>query len=113
RSFTVAAFAVVALLGCRRSEEAPKQGTPGKSSFGVALVLPGAYDDHEWSQAAYEGLELIQREFGARVAYAEKIPADDFARVAGRFAKDGYTFVIGHGAEYTHGAEQVAEQYPR
>jgi basic membrane protein A len=112
----LAFIAVVAALtlGCRRTHS---EGTPDAvdttGAFRVAIVLPGPHDDHEWSQAGFEGLELIKKELGATVAYSENVPSDGFAKAASGYAAEGFALVIGHGAEYADAAMEVANKYPR
>lgn len=104
----------VMAVGCRRAaEDSNADAASTSGTFRVAIVLPGPHDDHEWSQAGFEGLELIRKELGATVAYAENVPSAGFAKAASAYAADGFTLVIGHGAEYSDVAMEVASKYPR
>ncbi len=100
-----------ALLGCP-SREASHRAGPEAGELRVAMILPGARDDGAWSQAGYEGLELIERELGARIAFSENVGAGDAERVLRSYARDGNDFIIGHGGEYIHAAEVVAAEFP-
>ncbi len=91
--------------------------TPTRSSnFKVAMVLPGPIDDGSWSQAGYEGLQLIEKELGAKVAYTENVgelSEDRMKETIQNYAKDGYKFVIGHGGEFLKAVEEIAPDFPR
>ncbi len=113
RSLAVAILAV-AMVGCRRSrDETTRRDAAVRGGFRVAIVLPGPHDDHEWSQAGYEGLQLIEKELGATVAYTENVASSGFPEAASAYAARGFTFVIGHGAEYADAAVDVASRFPR
>lgn len=86
---------------------------PPAATLRVALVLPGTIDDRSWSQAGYEGLSLIERDLGARVAYEAGISEASAAAVFERFAATGFDLVIGHGAQFYTAAEAVAARFPR
>jgi len=114
RLLVCVASVAVAVAACGRSRDAGTTDGGGvAAAFRVAIVLPGPHDDHEWSQGGYEGLELIRRELGATVAYAENVSNAGFTTAASGFAAEGFTFVIGHGAEYAEAAEEVANRFPR
>ena len=114
RGLATAAIVAVMTIGCRKSHEEERGDVAGTSgAFRVAIVLPGPHDDHEWSQAGFEGLELIKKELGATIAYSENVPSAGFAKAASGYAADGFTLVIGHGAEYADVAMDVASRFPR
>ncbi len=39
----------------------------------VAMLLPGPIDDGGWNQSGYEGLQLIERKLGAKVAFTASV----------------------------------------
>ncbi len=78
----------------------------------VAAVFPGAINDQGFNQAGYEGLMQIKEQFGAEVAYGEKVAVADFVNTYRDFADQGYDVIIGHGFEFGDIALQVAPDYP-
>lgn len=111
-------FLIVTTLSvsCSRDRVIPTS-TPHRSShFQVAMVLPGPKDDGSWSQSGYEGLRLIEKELGVRVAYTDnvgKLSDAQMKTTIRNYAKNGYKFVIGHGGEYLEAIEQIAPEFPR
>lgn len=113
--FTLAAGS---LAGCGSSTQSDSAngGTEasGESSdaLRVALCLTGARNDMGWCQSAYEGLELIEEEFGCEVACTENVDAADMVATFTDYAADGYDVVIGHGFQFGDPALEVGELYP-
>ncbi len=92
-------------------------GTPPPAPEGtmrVALVTPGPISDKGWNASAYEGLQRIGKELGARVSPPVEGPA--LAEVAGvlrNLAQEGHHLIFAHGSEYDDTAKQVAGDFPR
>ena len=105
----------LALTGCGGANDSstanPAQAAP--SALKVAMLLPGPIDDKSWSQAGYEGLELIEKELGAPPVYTASVPEADMEKVFRQYAEEGYDFVIGHGGEFIPAAEVVAQDFPQ
>lgn len=104
----LALFAGYLLRPSRRAPEARPY-----SVIKVALVLPGPIDDRSWSQSGHEGLMLIQHELGAQVAYRASVPPGEAEALIRAYAKEGFDFIILHGAQYIPAGERVAKEYPR
>lgn len=105
---------LLALTACAAGPGPAAPGArPTAGTLRVAIVLPGAIDDRSWSQSGYEGLQLIERELDAQVAFAANVADADAPAALRRFAADGYDLVIGHGAQFYAPAEALAPSYPR
>lgn len=78
----------------------------------VALLHPGPISDGSWNAGAYEGLERIERELGARVSHTQTSSPSEFERGFRDYASHGYDLVFGHGFEFQDAALAVAEDYP-
>lgn len=78
----------------------------------VALILTGVANDMGWNQAAYEGLELLEKEYGCEVAYSENCTTADMAAALTDYAAAGYDIVFGHSYEFGDPMCEVAEMYP-
>lgn len=87
-------------------------GEDGKKPLKVALCVTGAVNDMGWNQSAYEGLKLVEKEFGAEIAYTENIAAADMVSTFTDYAASGYDVVIGHSFQFGDPALEVASQYP-
>ncbi len=86
--------------------------TTGAKALKVALCVSGKVNDMGWNQVAYDGLKLVEKDFGAEIAYTENLGAADIAAAFSDYAATGYDIVIGHGYEFGDPAIEVAEQYP-
>jgi basic membrane protein A len=122
-----ASMAAASLAGCSKKTET-KTETPTTSvtsetsetsntsetskTFKVALCLSGAANDMGWCQSAYEGLKLLESDYGCETAYTENLTPDDIEAAFADYAANGFDVVIGHGYEFGDPAVEVAEQYP-
>lgn len=110
---TWAALLLLMLSVAACADNAASPPVPGAGALKVALLLPGAIDDASWSQAGYEGLQQIEREFGAQVAYRASVPEAEIEQGLRAYAEQGYDLVIGHGSQFYPGAEVIAPDFPR
>nr|WP_314459602.1 BMP family protein [uncultured Clostridium sp.] len=122
-----ASMIAASLAGCGKKEETKEtsqtagaaETTAGtekaqsaETTFKVALCLSGAANDMGWCQTAYEGLKLLESQYGCEVAYTENLTPDDIEAAFADYAANGYDVVIGHGYEFGDPAVEVAGQYP-
>lgn len=94
------------------NEETEAQAAATDKTYKVAMCLSGAANDMGWCQVAYEGLKLLESEYGCEIAYTENLTPDDIEAAFADYASNGYDVVIGHGYEFGDPAMEVAEQYP-
>lgn len=78
----------------------------------VALILPGPINDGGWCASAYEGIVMIEKDFGAEIAYNESTPISDYDEVFRMYANSGFDIIFGHGGEFGDAAMRVAPEYP-
>lgn len=83
------------------------------SNFKVAMITTGDKTDGSWSQSGYEGLKLIEKEYNAKVDFAESIPDKASEAPLRQYAKAGYDFIIAQSGGYVESAEKVANEFPR
>lgn len=122
-----ASMAAASLAGCSKKTETktekPNTSVSSETSdtsktsetsktFKVALCLSGAANDMGWCQSAYEGLKLLESDYGCETAYTENLTPDDIEAAFADYAANGFDVVIGHGYEFGDPAVEVAEQYP-
>ena len=86
--------------------------TADGKTYKVALCLSGAANDMGWCQSAYDGLKLLEADYGCEVTYTENLTPNDIEAAFADYAASGYDVVIGHGYEFGDPAVDVAEQYP-
>ena len=79
----------------------------------VALLTTGPVTDGGWNQAAYEGLQRIQKTLGAQTAQQENLKPDQFEAAFRDFAQQGYSVIFAHGDEFGPAAAKVAAQFPQ
>lgn len=94
------------------AEEKPEAEAPADKTYRVALCLSGAANDMGWCQVAYEGLKLLESEYGCETAYTENLTPDDIEAAFADYAANGYDVVIGHGYEFGDPAMEVGDQFP-
>jgi len=103
--------AALTLLGaCERSPAPPSAS--GSKSLSVALLLAGPENDEGWNQSAFEGLQKIEKELGARV---RKVTARTSAQIEAALteaAQQHFDLVYGHGFEFNAPAAKVAAAWP-
>ncbi len=109
------ACAVVLLLasaacGPGGPKESPK---PPSAAFTVALLTPGPISDAGWNAGAYEGLEAIEKELGARISNVQVKSPSEFEEQFRAYAAKGTSLVFGHGFEFQDAAARVAKEYPK
>lgn len=108
------ALVAVLLTNCAFSDEVADRVDVGMGNrFRAAIILPGAIDDHSWSQAGYEGLKVLEKRYKANVDYAPQVSEIDAAIAARRFARQDFDFIIFHGGEFIATAEAIAKEFPR
>lgn len=116
-------YGIVAILtfiliacGVTGSNLAPNSQSETANTFKVAIILPSAIDDGSWSQSGYEGLKLIEKQLGAKVAYTDKtnnISDAEIKNIFYDYAKQKFDFIIGHGGNCVPPAEAVAKEFLR
>ncbi len=124
---TISLFLVLALLamsfvGCAQTaveEPAPAPDATTEEAVEpevmlpkVALVLNGPVSDMGWNASGLRGLQAIEKEFGAEIAYKENVQTSDMEEAFRAYAEAGYGVVMGHGSQFTDAIKIVAESYP-
>lgn len=112
------------VVGCAGGEEPAEEPVEEPSEEGVeepaeepdeplkvALLTPGPINDGGWSASAYEGLLMIEEEYGAEIAYSENVAMSDHDEVFRLYADAGFDIVFGHGAEFGDAATRVAPDF--
>ncbi len=108
----ISLLVVLALLtGCGAADTSPVP----EAKLKVAMLLPGDINDAGYNASAYAGLQAIQKELGAEVAYSEQLLArqSDLVEVYRDYASQGFDLIIGHGYEFGDGAMQLAAEFPK
>ncbi len=78
----------------------------------VALILTGVANDAGWNQVAYEGLLLLEKEYGCEIAYTENCTTADMAAALTDYAAAGYDVIFGHSYEFGDPICEVGEMFP-
>src|SRR5262245_61253046 len=103
--------AALLAAACDRAA-APAGAKPGAPELSVALLLAGPENDEGWNQAAFEGLQRIEKELGARVRKVGARSASEIEQAFTQAAQQRFDLVYGHGAEFNEPAARVAAQWP-
>lgn len=80
--------------------------------FKIGLLVPGSIKDGGHCQSAYEGLLEIEKEYGAKISFAETKTPAEMKENFNYYGEEGYDLVIGHGAEFGDAALEAALEYP-
>lgn len=78
----------------------------------VGLLVTGPVNDDGWNQIAYEGLQQIEKELGAKISHQTTERAEQFEEGFRGYARQGYRLVFGHGAEFSDAIARVAPEFP-
>jgi basic membrane protein A len=108
RLVAIALLAGLVLTACGTPAPPPAEEAPIK----VALVMPGSIADQGYNAAAYAGLQAIENDLGAEVAYSEMVPLAEYEETFRNYASEGYDVVIGHGFEFGDPIGIVAPEFP-
>ncbi len=118
--FLLVVIMLVSLTGCTQSGgqepaggdggEAPAD--PPEEAPSVALVLPGPISDMGWNASGYEGLMIIESQYGAEVSYAENVSESDAEGVMRDYANAGFDIVFVHGAVFQDAMANAAPDCP-
>jgi basic membrane protein A and related proteins len=94
-------------------EVKPTEPAAAEKPYRVAMVLHGAINDKSWNESGYNGLLMIEKETGAKIAYQERVELTDAEEAMRTFASQGYDLVIGHGDEFSEAGKVVAPEFPK
>ncbi|MDR0567681.1 MAG: BMP family protein [Spirochaetaceae bacterium] len=117
----LAAFLV--FVGCTKKESGDTgSATAGSGSSAsetsntvkIALIIENTIDDKGWCQAMHDGIIAAQKDLPGRIeySYTEKMLPVDAGSAVSQYAAQGYTIIIGHGAQYKNLILETAEEYP-
>lgn len=95
---------LMTLLACRGEDT---------SAFSVALLLAGPENDEGWNQSAYEGLQRIKQDLGARTRKVTARSPVAIRQALSQAAESGFQLVIGHGFEFNAPAHEMATAFPQ
>jgi basic membrane protein A len=98
------------ITGCKKKSVNTR--IPEQNAMSVALILPGARNDKSWSEAAYDGLMLINSSLQAVIVCSENVAPEDAVEVIDSYAQSGFDLIICHGSEFVESSVTVASRYP-
>ncbi|VXD15617.1 Basic membrane lipoprotein [Planktothrix serta PCC 8927] len=105
---------LVIIVSCSQfnQEELTTSPSDSQSQFKVASILSGSIQDGSWTQANYEGLKLIEKQYNTEISYIDNILDADSEALIRRYAEQGYDLIIGHSGGYIKAMENVAKDFP-
>lgn len=99
--------------GDQQSASTASSGTEAPASeMKVGLLTPGDINDQGWNQLAYEGLQQVEKELGAKTSHQVTKSSSDQQPAMQDFGGQKYDLVFLHGFEYGERAKTVAKDYP-
>jgi basic membrane protein A len=84
----------------------------GDKPLKVALLTQGAVNDGGWNSLALKSLQAIEEEFGAEIAYTEKVERAQMEQVLRTYARQGFDVIFGHSYSFSEPIETVAPEFP-
>lgn len=94
------------------TDTASNAAPAGEKQMKVALLTPGDINDAGWNQLAYESLQTVEKEFGAKTAHqVTKNTADQQAALRD-FGAENFDLVLCHGFEYGDRVLPLAPDFP-
>jgi basic membrane protein A len=119
---SVLLFALLSLLACGQRETAesttaatsaaPSTTQPAAKPFRVGLLTPGSINDGGWNALAWQGVQGIKRELGAKISHQETKSPAEMTEGFRAFGAKGFDLAFGHGFEYQEAAKTAGAQYP-
>jgi basic membrane protein A len=82
-------------------------------TFKVAMLLPGSVNDYGYNAMGKRALDMIRAQLGVETSYTESVPVPNQLDVYRQYAAQGYKLIIGWGGQFTDGAVQAAEEFPK
>lgn len=100
--------------GGQARSKAADQAPSDSKAVKIALIIENTIDDKGWCQAMYDGIVEAQKQLPGRIefSYSEKMLPVDAGSAARQYAAQGYTIIIGHGAQYKNLILEMAEEFP-
>ncbi|HXF84932.1 MAG TPA: BMP family ABC transporter substrate-binding protein [Anaerolineales bacterium] len=81
--------------------------------FCVGLVTDvGKINDKSFNQSAWEGVQLAEKELGAKIQYIETVDAKDYAKNIATFGDAGYDVIVTVGFALGEATRAAAATYP-
>lgn len=110
----LAASMTLSLAACGAPKEKEENKVSGqKSDFSVAMITDtGGINDQSFNQSAWEGLQQLNQEKGAKVNYIESKQASDFVTNLERLGDSGAKLLWGIGYACADAVLEAAESNP-
>jgi basic membrane protein A len=113
-------FTLGFVVGCGGSNSGEQNGEQSEQPAGeggdeplkVALLTEGAVNDGGWNASALRSLNAIEEQFGAEIAYTEKVERAQMEQVLRTYARQGFDVIFGHGFQFSEPIETVAKEFP-
>lgn len=77
------------------------------------MLFTGPTNGGAWDRAGFKGLQEIEAELGAEIAFAESVDLGAQVEAFRDFAERGFDVVIGHSDAFRDGAIEAARQFPK
>ena len=84
-------------------------GGGAASALQIGLIVSGSTADGGWNQLAWEAVQKLATDTGAKVSKLEKVDTSKAAGEMRDYAQQGYDLVIGHGFEFADPAVEAAK----
>ena len=79
----------------------------------LAVVFPGSIQDADYNTIGYVAMQSVEKSFGIKTAYSQKVAVPDVQRVLEEYISDGYNLIWAHGAQFNGSVLRIASKYPK
>ena len=79
----------------------------------IGVLLPGPVTDNGYDADGGRAADALKSQLQANVQITENVSVANQADLYRQYAAKGYDVVIGWGGQFTDGAVQVAEEFPK
>lgn len=94
------------------STGSPAPASAGDTDYKVALLTSGPVNDNDWNALAYNGLKLIEENYGVQIGNVDSVTQSDQEEVMRSFIDEGYNVIYGHGYEFGDTMKKLADEFP-
>lgn len=95
-----------------RQQETAVGAAADKDPVKVAMLFTGPRNGGAWDRAGFKGLQAIEADLGAEIAFAESVDLGAQVEAFSDFAEHGFDIVIGHSDAFRDGAIEAAGEFP-
>lgn len=124
----LALLMVMSLVACNQTgdaggEDAPEENNAGQEDSpdnepdleevpSVAIIVPGPINDMGWNSLGFQGVRLLEEQYGAKISYTENVSESDAEGILRDYGTSEFEVVFVHGAIFQDAMVRAAQSSP-